>query len=512
MRTRRAAPVEAEELTSIGYFNHPTIVQSSPEAAALGQYGKTPVSLYTGTTEVSIPLYEINLDGKSIPITLSYHGSGIKLAQEASWVGLGWSLQAEGRITAEIRGGNDFGPYEGEENWPTGYYYGRNWPYFVDSLNNVVNVDGLRNAWENDKVRYEHDKGFYESYFKGMYDVEPDLFHYNVAGYSGSMSFDRIEAHEDWHNPEAYMLKNEHYLRAIYNVDNHYWILYDGDGYSYYFHTIEESDSYSKVGSLSTIERDVIFTGNRRTDISCWCLDSIVSPLGNSVQFEYIPVEIYTSVVMGEEICYLWRYDKGPNPWLPQTPNPCKFYSYSCSKVKSMLLNRIVFPGGEILFETSERDDIEPVNAGEKAKKLDNVVVKNYLGETVKQFDFEYEYRGGRTDASLSRLFLLSVKETLSEEKAYCFVYQAGNLPGKDSYAVDFWGYYNGVRRLNTDNTSNPSTPSFALSPSFCHKYGMDGGYIFFKGKDMHCNEEYMQYGVFERDNISDRRENPLHI
>lgn len=39
---------------------------------------------YTGSVNIPIPIYTINLDGKNFPITLSYQSSGTKVVQEAS--------------------------------------------------------------------------------------------------------------------------------------------------------------------------------------------------------------------------------------------------------------------------------------------------------------------------------------------------------------------------------------------------------------------------------------------
>ena len=80
----------------------------SPESHALMQYSDIPVSLYTGIPDISIPIYTINVGNFSLPISLRYHASGIKVAQEASRVGLGWSLHAGGCISRTIQERDDF--------------------------------------------------------------------------------------------------------------------------------------------------------------------------------------------------------------------------------------------------------------------------------------------------------------------------------------------------------------------------------------------------------------------
>lgn len=84
------------------------IMPLSPNASSLAIFADYPVSHYTGVPNISVPLYEINVDGFKFPITLAYHASGIKVSQEASWVGLGWSLNLGGSVSRTIKGYDDF--------------------------------------------------------------------------------------------------------------------------------------------------------------------------------------------------------------------------------------------------------------------------------------------------------------------------------------------------------------------------------------------------------------------
>lgn len=60
------------------------------------------VDLYTGDFNYNIPLLSVPGPNGGYPINLAYH-SGIGMEQEASWVGLGWTLNV-GAITRNLRG------------------------------------------------------------------------------------------------------------------------------------------------------------------------------------------------------------------------------------------------------------------------------------------------------------------------------------------------------------------------------------------------------------------------
>lgn len=88
-------------------FAQTKVVAESPQVSSLGRYWDIPVGGYTGTPAIDLPLYKLEIGGLELPITLSYHGSGIKVKDEASWVGLGWTLNAGGMINKVVVGEED---------------------------------------------------------------------------------------------------------------------------------------------------------------------------------------------------------------------------------------------------------------------------------------------------------------------------------------------------------------------------------------------------------------------
>ena len=80
---------------------------ASPDGAALARNISIPMEYHTGRANVQIPLYTVQSRDLSIPITLTYQSSGIKVQDLPSWVGAGWNLSAGGKITRIVRGTPD---------------------------------------------------------------------------------------------------------------------------------------------------------------------------------------------------------------------------------------------------------------------------------------------------------------------------------------------------------------------------------------------------------------------
>lgn len=86
----------------------PSVINSSAQSQAFEQYLNHRVTEYRGTPDISIPIYEIEIDGLKIPIVLSYNASGIRFRQFDGDVGVGWSLSVGGyRVSRDINGKPD---------------------------------------------------------------------------------------------------------------------------------------------------------------------------------------------------------------------------------------------------------------------------------------------------------------------------------------------------------------------------------------------------------------------
>lgn len=142
------------------------VIPPSPITREFDKYITYPVSLTNGVPEISIPLYNIQLKGLSIPITLSYHASGIKYKQTSGEVGVGWVLNPRYRVSKKIYGREDevssmpsqysdpfnsFGTEKDRDNYLTNFYDAGNATWFptgtqlLDGEYDIYNY-GLENA------------------------------------------------------------------------------------------------------------------------------------------------------------------------------------------------------------------------------------------------------------------------------------------------------------------------------------------------------------------------------
>lgn len=451
----------------------------SPNAAALGTFGVVPTNNYVGQANLTIPIYEIDLDGKKFPITLSYHTDGTRVAQEATWVGLGWTLQAGGCIIRQLQGLDDFGNH--------GHYsINGQAPWAGDPLFKMTN--------EN----YED----YKHYFEGEYDAEPDIFYFSAGGYSGSMYFEAPSKAPLPTIAVPIIRSQEQMVKIEYDLEKRKWTMTDPEGYVYSFSKKEETFPY-----LNTVDyySETFPRGNMISDLktplvtTAWMLESVTSPNGRQMTFNYKMENIYTPISTTEEGFFYGETIAGSSSSTgsPDVTEEHKFV-YSYSTIRQCTLASITFEGGIVEFATTDREDIESVHTERKVQKLSEIRVCDTDGNIVKTTKLEYRYllsnAATTSHGADDRLLLTKVCDTGSsvENNVFTMDYNMGTLPPKRSLSVDAWGFYNGA-------SPAPSSRRLRLAPSIYWSEALqseDKSSLFEEGMDRSFNEAFCRIGT----------------
>ena len=146
----------------------PKISPQAPNSAAFAKFGNYPMNMFTGVPEISIPIYTIQLGELQVPISISYHASGNKVTDNASWVGLGWALNAGGAITRKVMGLADETPTSG---------------YLVSNYLQTTSQIDIHHLAGLDYLRLIKN---------GIHDVESDIYSYSFPGKNGKFIFNQL--------------------------------------------------------------------------------------------------------------------------------------------------------------------------------------------------------------------------------------------------------------------------------------------------------------------------------
>jgi YD repeat-containing protein len=185
------------------------LTSKAPEVGKMQQYIDFPVSNFTGTADVNIPVHDLTSRGNNVSISLHYHTGGIKAEEQATFVGLGWMLNSGGYISRTIRGNKDEGiRYQTAPRKilvPTVHYL---WDSYTDSMAYYTHIyggfymDGGNNmpsqssaysviTSHNQTVAAGNDATSDAStpLFNSLDDAESDLYRFDFGGYSGKFVF-----------------------------------------------------------------------------------------------------------------------------------------------------------------------------------------------------------------------------------------------------------------------------------------------------------------------------------
>jgi hypothetical protein len=443
---------------TIKTFSQSTIYQShqpippSPEAAKLAQFELNPPSAYTGANSISIPVYKIEAKGSIIPISIQYHGSGIRVSENASWVGLGWSLNTGGSITRTVQGLNDLQ----NGNGFLGYCID---PMPIpDSLTNWTGFDWLDPYWH--------------SYLRGYVDTEPDIFSYSFLNTSGEfilskksqtggviipiktkINADKVEYDESQNN---FTVTTAEGVKGIFSVKE-YTMTISGSN---------NNGNWTACGGQFVDISQTLNQGGRA--VTSWYLSEIVFPSEEVIHYSYQVNSNGNSEFLSLS-SPSWGEIRSINA--VTTAFPEELSTQHCSRI----LTEHVYPtqiassdfGFQIDFTLVDREDIEKLSdsalpysewrnailghrgetfsVARKPQRLHSISIQNTLSNSSINFtaNLHHSYFGGTPlgNYDVLRLRLDSVKIF---DQSYSFGYLDG-LPNKSTLGVDYWGYYNGM-------------------------------------------------------------------
>lgn len=432
-------------------------IPRTPNAASLGKYGDIPVSYHTGVPSISIPIYTVVEGELTLPISVSYHSSGIKVNETASWVGLGWSLNAGGMISRTVMGGHD----EGLTGTVVGNKSsGSGWGWYSDygqhpNISNPCNCN--QGSWDchpNDPYPsgFDNCKSHWLDAANGFIDTEPDIFSYNFGGLSGRFVFDE--------NRQAHTIPREDILIEPANEDFISWKITIPDGTKYYF---GESGATEKGYTYSRGTGEIQPQYNTSTT---WYLYRIESVNGNRwIELAY-ESEDYS---VADRLSHTAVTGNG-TPGVVCTGSSGDLYnaeqSLMVNSIQGKRLSQITTSSGNVILDfiaTNLRQDLSEYRSmsgyddNDEAKYLDEIRIKNEDETVQKKFVFDIDYFTSSSSSSYpiytcthdtKRLRLNFIQEFsgdgLSSKPPYVFTYNSTQMARRLSLGMDYWGYYNG--------------------------------------------------------------------
>ncbi len=406
-------------------YNLQKVIPPSPNASSLGKYVDWPVNIYTGVPQIDVPVYEVKGRSLSVPISLSYHASGIKVSENASNVGLGWSLQAGGVITRSVRGLAD-------DDSPVGYLSLRNY---------YTNPNDLSSGSIATGTSPFSDSALQKAVADGTLDSQPDLYMISALGRSYKFYFS---------GTGTILTQPFSKLKITFNnTPQSSWNVIMEDGTKLLF------GGGSNFNETTLTQQSLSVSD---PFISAWYLQSITSATGEIINFTYSSTGQITTDSYVYESDYMLNMVEpiGFGIGAPVTNKVAKKV-IQISDINFLTPATIESELCRVYFDTTARTDLPgsfAVSGIRIYSKPQNKTIQSYLLNYVySTATASNTYTGGYTTPP-SRLKLNSLEEVPGDvtapHKLWQFNYNPLSLPSRKSYAQDYWGYYNGATNNNT--------------------------------------------------------------
>lgn len=454
---------------------------ASPNAAALGTYGEIPVSNFTGTPSVSVPIYQIAARGMTIPVTVSYHSAGVRPEQHPGWTGTGWTLNAGGAITRQVR---KYADEHRDINYEYGYYY----------KGSILNAAGWEQGGTGNHIGNATDKRIFHTQMS-LTDLEADEFSFNFLGHSGKFYYNA--------QTQTFSVQSDEYFKVYLDAQNPLIEPFLNGYYGYYLpksfnkFTLEDAKGNKYIfGGTEAIEYSEPMKSAQKGErfwATSWNLIKIITAnQADVIDFEY---------ERGPYISQLYRYANYYSISSNCYSNSYLNWRNDGSFISPVYLKRIKVQGGveldfsasasnemkytnfdyQRVFEVANIYDYELLNSTHLIPyyqqnpyiaqpqdkliwlKLDGIKVLDHQQTLLREVNFTYN------NIPQERLFLEEIafkSSTAQSEGKYTFLYNSkSSLPAYLGTVTDHWGFYNG----NAYGNFNGSTIYSLREPNFSY-------------------------------------------
>jgi YD repeat-containing protein len=427
----------------------PNVIHPSPQAQIFEKYMNHEISEYNGLPSIEIPLYEIETNGLKIPITLSYHASGVKFMAFDGDIGAGWSINTEGyRISRTINSQPD----EKFRKYPE------------DTLALIHNRRCYANASYPCSYFYEDMNGLLMP--GDMKDKEYDIFKYMLPTTLGTFII------SDRNKREATILESN-LDKVIIDPNGESLkldeiLLYDNKGFRYYMGGQEDLYEMHIYPTGSPISKSRVG----------WPLRKIQSPHNvDIVNFEY---EKFGDDRYGlKHFLTYHAFVDAPNsynggwdndPYRVGCTQPIDYEIYTeggegYTDMVSLYMSKINTESHKIEFV---RKKVFSTDHGEDYR-LNEILIKNWRGEIIKSIVFNYTKNFDYVHTLLESVTIKSAQGEIIQR--YKFDYY---MPPKGTlFIADQWGYY---KIAKTDVQNLP--PKGIESPFFHNEFKDEQFYV----------------------------------
>jgi len=508
--------------------------------------------LFTGSLNITIPLYTIHEKGIEIPIYLNYNAKGLQPKQDSPQIGVGWGLVAGGFITRIVNKLPD----------DVNRVY-RELP--GDTGDEHLNVGFINSGGTKAEIMYNTDYDDWDMnnnqcldyiFYAGFnaLDTEPDKFTIQFPGFVGEFYLDKdgnphvdssseitiivyraegnnglitsFEVH-DLSGNRYFFDKIERTINLNYPIFGDEYLLFMDDstkpfGFPFY-------DQIALYGGFNDIfnNTQLIDSLSGMSYISTWYLSKIVTPSANNIEFNYISIINETdekvidyainkwmsrsgNVILQNQIFPNFRMTRKLLPWgITWNGGEIKFsYTNTTLLLKHFTINDRIndkvfgFQFDHSLFDvTDSQQDYESLNFNGESLldyttwyRLDKV----FKFTAAKEID-------NRLANGISKMYtdFIGFKQN---NNGYILKYNNHHpFPNRLTTEKDFWGFYNGNNSASSFPTVyniDPETQYNQKTEPAVYSLFNDAGNSYpthYEGADRNSSFEYIQTGILEK-------------